>query len=403
MMSATRTSGAKVPVSAMDPFGEAFLSDPYPCHEELRALGPVVYLEKYGVYAIVNDKDIRAVLSDWETFCSSAGVGLSDFRKEEPWRKPSLLLEADPPQHTRYRTIITRIMAPAAVRDLRDSFQAEADLLVEKLVEKRDFDAQAELAEAYPLKVFPDAVGLAPDGRENLLPYGTMAFNAFGPRNALFEEAMAKAETVVPWIMENCKRSALAPGGFGMKIFESADSGDLTEEEAELLVRSFLTAGVDTTVNGLGNALYCFLKNPDQWELLHKEPERAKQAFEEVLRYDGSVQTFFRTTTQPVEIQGTQIGEGEKVLCFLAAANRDPAKWENPAKFDITRRASGHLGFGTGIHGCVGQAVARMEAECLLSALARRVKKIELTAEPVRRLNNTLRGMASLPVRATPV
>ena len=401
-MSATQTQGETAPVSAIDPFAEAFLTDPYPYHEELRAQGPVVYLEKYGIYTVVNDRDVRAILSDWETFCSSAGVGLSDFRKEKPWRKPSLLLEADPPEHTRYRTIITRIMAPAAVRNLSEIFQAEADSLVEKLIEKQEFDAQTELAEAYPLKVFPDAVGLAPEGRENLLPYGTMAFNAFGPRNTLFEDAMAKAETVVPWILENCKRAALAPGGFGLKIFESVDSGDITEEEAELLVRSFLTAGVDTTVNGLGNALYCFLKHPDQWELLHQDPAKAKQAFEEVLRYDGSVQTFFRTTTKPVEIQGVQIGDGAKVLCFLAAANRDPAKWENPAKFDITRRASGHLGFGTGLHGCVGQAVARMEAECLLSALARRVKKMELTAEPVRRLNNTLRGMASLPVRVTP-
>jgi hypothetical protein len=176
----------------------------------------------------------------------------------------------------------------------------------------------------------------------------------------------------------------------------------VSEEEAGLLVRSFLTAGVDTTVNGLGNALLCFVRCPDQWAALRADPARAKPAFEEALRHESPVQTFFRTTTRPAELAGVGLPEGQKVLCFLAAANRDPAKWENPATFDIARRASGHLGFGTGIHGCVGQAVARMEAECLLGALARRVKRIAPAGEPVRRLNNTLRGLSSLPVRVEP-
>lgn len=395
--------GTGAPVSDLDPFDLAFLDNPYPQHEALRALGPVVWLERYGVWALTGDREVRAVLSDWRTFCSSAGVGLSDFRKEKPWRTPSLLLETDPPEHTRSRTIMTRIMAPAAIRDLRDAFQAEADALAERLVARGSFDAQTDLAEAYPLKVFPDAVGLSAEGRENLLPYGTMAFNAFGPPdNALLRESMARAEVVIPWIAAQCQRSALKPGGFGSQIYAAADSGDVTEEEAGLLVRSFLTAGLDTTVNGLGNMILCFLQNPDQWDHLRANPGMAKQAFDEVLRYEGSVQTFFRTTTQPVELAGVRIDEGQKVLCFLAAANRDPERWERPNSFDITRRASGHLGFGTGIHGCVGQAVARMEAECLMAALIPRVKAWRAEGPPVRRLNNTLRGLASLPVSVVP-
>jgi 4-methoxybenzoate monooxygenase (O-demethylating) len=394
----------EAPVSDIDPFSDAFLTDPYSHHETLRALGPVVRLERYGVWALTNDREVRAVLGDWAAFCSSAGVGLTDFRKEKPWRQPSLLLETDPPEHTRNRTIITRIMAPAAIRDLRATFQAEADALVDRLVAKGEFDALTDLAEAYPLKVFPDAVGLPAEGRENLLPYGTMAFNAFGPpNNARFLESAKLAETVIPWIMSKCRREALAPDGFGMQIFAAADSGEITEDEAGLLVRSFLTAGVDTTVNGLGNLLYCLVNHPDQWDRLRAEPGLAKQAFDEMLRFEGPVQTFFRTTTRPVEMGGVQMGEGEKVLCFLAAANRDPQRWDRPNTFDITRRASGHLGFGTGIHGCVGQAVARMEAESLISALTARVKSLAPAGQPVRRLNNTLRGLSSLPVRVQPV
>lgn len=392
-----------VPVSDMDPFSDAFLTDPYTHHEILRAMGPVVRLERYGVWALTNDREVRAVLGDWATFCSSAGVGLSDFRKEKPWRQPSLLLETDPPEHTRNRTIITRILAPAAIRDLRERFQAEADALVDRLVAQGEFDAQTDLAEAYPLKVFPDAVGLPAEGRENLLPYGTMAFNAFGPpNNARFLESAKLAETVIPWIMSKCRRAALAPGGFGLQIFAAADTGEITEDEAGLLVRSFLTAGVDTTVNGLGNLMLCLLNHPDQWERLRAEPTLAKQAFDEMLRYEGPVQTFFRTTTRPADLGGVTIPEGEKVLCFLAAANRDPERWDRPNEFDITRRASGHLGFGTGIHGCVGQAVARMESESVIAALTARVKSFAPAGAPVRRLNNTLRGLSSLPVRVTP-
>jgi 4-methoxybenzoate monooxygenase (O-demethylating) len=250
--------------------------------------------------------------------------------------------------------------------------------------------------------VFPDSVGIAGDGRENLLPYGSMVFNGFGPRNDLFEKAMCNAGPVRDWIMSKCSRAALAPDGLGMQIFGAVDAGELTEAEAGMLVRSFLSAGVDTTVYGIGNALYCFARYPQQWTILRENPSLVRQAFEEVLRFEAPVQTFFRTTTKAVNVGGTQLGEGEKVLMFLAAANRDPRRWERADAFDVKRRATGHMTFGTGIHGCVGQAVARLEAEAVFGALAKRVVAFEMTAEPARRLNNTLRGFDTLPLRLVP-
>src|SRR5262245_44573237 len=386
-------------VSAVDPFSVESLTNPYPFHEELREAGAVVWLERYGIWAMARHEEVRASLMDWETFCSSAGVGLSDFRKEKPWRPPSIILEADPPLHTRTRAVLTRILSAAAMKKLWATFEADAIRLVDQLVERGSFDAVKDLAEVYPLKVFPDAVGLADDGREHLLPYGNMAFNAFGPQNDLFRRAMANAQPVVSWIMSRCQRASLAPGGLGAQIYAAADTGELTEDEASLLVRSFLTAGLDTTVVGLGNALLCFALHPEQWQRLRQDPSLARAAFDEVLRYESPIQTFFRTTTRPVEVAGVNLGEGEKVLLFLAAANRDGRRWENPDHFDITRRATGHLAFGVGIHGCVGMAVARLEAEILLSLLARRVEAVELAGEPERRLNNTLRGLARLPLR----
>jgi cytochrome P450 len=390
------------PVSSVDPFSNEFLTDPYPHHETLREAGPVVWLERYGIWAMARHQEVRDALTDYQTYCSSAGVGLSDFRKETPWRPPSIILEADPPLHTRTRAVLTRILLPAAINKLRTTFEREAELLVARLVESREFDGIADLAEAYPLKVFPDAVGLSEEGRENLLPYGSLVFNSFGPRNDLFNQAMANAGPVRDWIMSKCSRAALAPDGLGMQIFDAVDAGELTEDEAGMLVRSFLSAGVDTTVYGLGNTLYCMARYPEQWTALRENPALIRGAFEEVLRFEAPLQTFFRTTTRAVNVSGIGVGEGEKVLLFFAAANRDPRRWNNPDIFDVKRRAAGHMTFGTGIHGCVGQAVARLETEAVLTALARRVASFELTAEPKRRLNNTLRGLDTLPLRIVP-
>ena len=120
------------------------------------------------------------------------------------------------------------------------------------------------------------------------------------------------------------------------------------------------------------------------------------------MRFESPVQTFFRTTTREVEIGGHRVGEGEKVLMFLGAANRDPRRWDNPDSYDVTRRTSGHVGYGSGIHMCVGQLVARLEGETMLAALARKVGSIEITGPVKRRYNNTLRGLESLPVTITP-
>ena len=190
--------------------------------------------------------------------------------------------------------------------------------------------------------------------------------------------------------------------GFGARIYAEADAAQLSEEEAGLLVRSLLTAGLDTTIFGLGAAMYCFATYPHQWRILRNDPRLVRPAFEEVIRFISPVQTFFRTTTREVEVAGITLGEGEKVLLFLASANRDPDMWDNPETFDIRRGATGHVGFGHGIHMCVGQYVARLEAEVLLTTLANKIAALEPDGVPVWRLNNTLHGLDSLPLTVRP-
>ena len=390
------------PVSYLDPFCNELLLEPYAMHAELRDLGAVVRLEKYGVWAMARHSDVYAMLNDWETFCSSAGVGFGNFHTEKPWRPPSLILEADPPLHTRTRAVLTRVLSSTALRRMREMFELRAAALVERLLAQGRFDAIADCANAFPLEVFPDAVGLRADGRENLAPYGNAVFNADGPPDGeLFASAMRDAARVGPWILAQCRRDALAPGGLGADVYTSVERGEITAGEAALLVRSLLSAGLDTTVHGIGNALYCLVNHPEQWALLHANPALARAAFEEALRFESPVTAFFRTTTRAVTVGEVTLGAEEKVLAFFGAANRDPRTWRDPDRFDITRKVSKNVAFGAGIHFCVGAMLARLEAEVLLTAMARRIKTIAPDGEPRRLLNNALRGLTHLPVTVT--
>ncbi|MBV9757352.1 MAG: cytochrome P450 [Alphaproteobacteria bacterium] len=397
-MSASRAE-PPAPASDVDPFCAEFFEDPFPVHDELRELGPVVWLTRYNVWAVARYAEVYAVLNDWQTFSSARGVGIQDVSKEKPWRPKSLVLETDPPLHDRTRRVLNRVLSPAAMQRLRARFTAEAERLIAELKTREEFDAVPDLAEAFPLSVFPDAVGMPRENRRFLLPYGNMVFNSFGPRNAWFENAVRDAEPVVAWVQAQSRKDALAPGGFGAEVHAAVDSGELTAEEAPMVVRSLLTAGVDTTVSGLGAAIYCLARFPEQFAALRAEPRLARQAFEEAVRFESPVQTFFRTTTRPTPIGEHRLPEGAKVLMFLGAANRDPRRWERPDAFDVTRALHGHVGFGAGIHGCVGQVLARLEGECVLSALARQASAIEICGAIRRRYNNTLRGLSSLPVR----
>jgi 4-methoxybenzoate monooxygenase (O-demethylating) len=397
-----------IPELDIDPYSEENLLDPYPMHERMREAGPVVRLTRYGsLLACARHAETHAVFNDHVRFISGAGVGLTNFKLEAPFRPKSLILEADPPLHTQNRAVLSRILSPKVVMQIRAAFTAEAEALIDRCIERSttlgQIDGIQDLAQPYPLKVFPDAVGLGDDGRENLLVYGDMIFNSMGPRNELLAKSTARVGEVTQWIMAHCQRDQLRPGGFGDQIYQAADAGEIDPLHAPMLVRSFLSAGVDTTINGIGNALYSLAHHPDQYAMLHADRSLARPAFEEALRWESTVQTFFRTAAGDCEIAGLPVPDNTKVLCMLASANRDPRKWTDPNRYDIQRRPSGHMALGSGIHGCVGQAVARLEGEVVLTALAKRVKRIEVAGMHTRRLNNTLRALDTLPLRLIPV
>ncbi|WP_405181070.1 cytochrome P450 [Nocardia sp. NBC_01377] len=400
----TFVSSTDVPVSNADPFGPDILDNPLPFQSELRDVGPVVYLDRYDVFAMGRYEQVHAALTDWQGFQSAAGVGLTNYLYEKPWRPPSLLLETDPPHHDAPRAVLSKILGPRALSRLLVSWLADAEDLVDSVLEAgTEFDAVTELAEAFPLRVFPDAVGIPDEGRDKLLPYGDHLFNTFGPANSLVEKGAPRIAEIAGWVDAQCARNMLSDDGFGAQIWAAADRGDITYEQAPLVVRSLLSAGVDTTVNGLAALLHGLARYPEQWARLRAAPETlARTAFDEAVRWESPVQTFFRTATRDMRVGGATIPQGRKILMFLGAANRDPRRWENPDDFDLARNPSGHVGYGMGIHQCVGQHVARLESEALLRALAARVESIELAGTAKRRLNNTLRSWESIPVEIRP-
>lgn len=388
----------QIPVWDIDPYDEDILRDPAAYYAGLRARGPLVFIPRYSVLASGQYATTHEIFTDYDRFVSSRGVGLNDFRHGTPWRKPSIILEVDPPDHSRTRKVLARALSPKVVSAFRETFRHTAEALLDKLLAKSRIEAVTELAEPFPTTVFPRAVGMTDSDPRRLVDYGAMVFNAMGPDNGLRRRAMAQQDDIVPWITAACGRDRLTADGLGAIIYAAADAGEITDDEAGMLVRSFLSAGVDTTVTGIGNMLWCLSQNPDEYDRLKRDPSLIRPAIEEMLRHTSPVHTFARTANGDTTVAGLPVPEGAKIICVLGAANSDPQKWGDPERYRVDRRPQGHMGFGAGIHGCVGQNIARAEIEALVAALIARVDRIEPAGPPIWRPGNAIRALDRLPL-----
>jgi cytochrome P450 len=390
-----------VPRLDADPFAIDTLLNPYAFQELVREIGPVSYVERYGSYAVGRYDEVRAILRDWESFTSTAGAGLTDIRKPDAWRQPGPIVESDPPDHTRIRGVLSKIISPKIIKGWQESFQAEATLLADRMCEARDVDGAKDIAEAFVMKVFPESLGLSPH-RENMVIVGNYNFNALGPKNELFERSAAELAGIAEWFDAAQDREGVAPGSFGEQVYNAEDEGLLEPGVARGLVRTLLRGGMDTTISGIGSMLMFLSQQPDLWRTLRTDRTRMKLAFEEAIRLEAPIQSYYRTTTKDVEVGGVRLEADTKVQVFIGAANRDPRKWEDPDRYDLGRSPAGHLAFGQGIHLCIGQLIARMEAESVLVALLDRVKELQPAGKPVYRPLNTLRTLDALPLRLIP-
>jgi cytochrome P450 len=182
------------------------------------------------------------------------------------------------------------------------------------------------------------------------------------------------------------------------RLLDHVDSGDIAIEEFSTLLRDYLGPSLDTTIFATSNLIWLFSLHPEQWDLVRADPELTRNAINEAVRLESPIRGFTRSVTVEHEVGGVRLPAGARVLLLYASANRDERKWEDPEAFNVQRRVVDQVGFGLGVHSCAGMHLARLEIECLVRALIPRVRRFE-ASQPVRAINNTLRGLASLPVR----
>ncbi|WP_422098834.1 cytochrome P450 [Variovorax sp.] len=399
-MNATATlSVPDAPVLDEDPFSDANIADPYPLFDRMREMAPAVYVAPHGYYAVTRHVEAGIVASDFERFTVEGGVGMSDIRKPGAWRTRSPISEIDPPEHTRVRAALQRILSPLVVKSWKEKFAQRAEEIAEAAVARGRVDGVADITEAYVLEVFPAVLGIAvPPERIKLT--GELNFNQLGPNNERVAQALERAAPIMDWYQQVLQREHTLPGGFAEKIYEAEDAGHFDKGTAPLHVRSFFRAGVDTTIAGIGSTLKLLAEHPDQFARVKANPALIKGAFEEALRLESPAQVMFRTTTGEAELGGVRLRADTKVGYHMGAANRDPRQWPDPARFDVTRQTAGvHRAFGMGAHVCIGQMISRLEAESILGALVRRVKRIEPAGASRWRPVNTLRTLDVLPLQ----
>jgi cytochrome P450 len=398
MIAEGRDIDPQVPRLDVDPFEVRRLREPYELQKQLRDVGPVFWLEKYGTFGVARHAEVSSILQNPAGFSSSAGVGLAHLRRPGAWREPSPLVESDAPQHTAIRRAMDTILAPSVIRGWREQFSAEADRLCGSNPTSRRLDGVRDLAQCYVHTVFPAALGVESNPR-NLLIVGHHSANAAGPRNELFEASQAALESIKDWYLRQQTPEAMIPGGFGEQVFAAEAAGALPAGVAGPVLRTLVRGGLDTTISGIATTLWLLATNADQWEAVRRDPSLLPGAFEEALRLESPTLSIYRTTTGQAEIAGIRLMPDSKVQLFIGAANRDPRRWPDAEVFDPARRARNSVIFGGGPHHCLGQRIARLEAECFLSAFARRVVGLRLDGTPVWRAVNMLRTLESLPLR----
>lgn len=385
-----------VPVSKDDIFSPEAVRNARAVDDALREKASVVKLARENITMIARHQHVAEGLKDWQAFSSTS----------RPWHdpnsvRPEILLTDDPPRHSAVRPVIASALSPRALAKMAQAFNADADVLVHQVAERNGevIDAVTTIVRPFVYKVLPDLLGLPQEGRENMTAFGHMVWATLGPQNELFQEAMENVGPVIEWVEQCCQRENLDPEGLGMQMFLAADRGEITQPEAKLLVGILLSAAADTTVMTLSTAMRAFSLFPEQYQALRREPSLARSAFEESLRWDSPSRMAGRITMREVTVDDYVIGKGERCGLMFAAANRDPRKWPEPDRFDIRRDLRGHVGWGYGIHACVGRVLALLEADAMLGALIKYIERFEPAGEPEPWMTTIGHGPARLPLR----
>jgi cytochrome P450 len=389
----------------LNPYSHSFHDDPFPMYRDLRDNAPCYYNESLDFWALSRYDDVLAALHDPKTYCSRFGITL-----EQDSTLP-MLLTTDPPDHTDLRRMVSRAFTPHRVADLESTVRELAQGFLEPLLEKGEGDLIADYAAQLPIDVIArmlgvpsvdeEALGLwtnvlleRDEGVPDVTPAGVdAAINLF----KYFSRFVAERRIAIS--------NGNAPDDLTTALCTAGTGDDeLSDEQVVGFCFLLIIAGNETTTKLLANCLLALQRFPSERAKVVNDPRRIPDAVEEILRYEGSTQFMARTLTRPVELHGEHMPDGAKVLLLLGSANRDERVWDRPDEFDIDRASTvQHVGFGHGIHVCLGAALARLEMRVSLEEILRRLPDYEIDEAACTRVHSgNVRGWATMPIRRRP-
>lgn len=387
---------------------------PYPEFARLRREAPVAWVEEPayegfdggpGFWAVTRHADVVEVSRHPEIYSSHAGATfLRDQRPRDLAALQQMMLNIDPPDHSKLRKIVSKVFTPRMVNGMFESVDRYAAQIVDGLEPDTEIDLVEQVSSELPLFVLAELLGVPAEDRHLLHSWTNRMVGlddpAYGGRPAFlaaFMEMFAYAER-----QTEIRRAHPGDDVWSLIVNAEVDGERLTLDELQRFFQLLMIAGNETTRNLLTGAVLTLDAHPDQWARLRAEPNLLKPAIEEILRFHPPVIQFRRTAVADARLGGQEITAGDKVVIFYASANRDEAVFPNPERFDIDRKPTQHLAFGVGAHFCLGSSLARMEARVLLGRLFARFPELRVAGEPTRFRSHFINGYRELPVTLGP-
>jgi cytochrome P450 len=398
-----------------DPHGlmtRQFQVDPYPAYEKLRDQSPAYFSEAWGGWLLTRYQDVQAGFKD--TRLSSNRAGAFGAQLPAPLKErlapvirslSAWALLIDPPDHTRIRSLMNKAFTPRLVEYLRPRIQEQVDLLLNKVAPSGKMDMVKDLANMLPVAVIGDMLGIPREEGLKLRPWANAFATFFGTTKYTMEvldqmrTGIVEMEEYFRGVIVQRRKSSTQASDLLSTLLTAEDQGRFLSEQELLATCSLvLFAGHETTTHLLANGLYLLLKNPDQRELMLGSEEQLTAAVEEILRYESPIQRLSRIIAEDFELHGQTLKKGQRAFLMIGAANRDSRQFPDAARLDLKRQDNRHVGFGFGLHYCLGAALGRIEGQIALSTLLRRFPQMKLQQEPERLENVAFRGFKSLNV-----
>lgn len=391
-----------------DPFSPAYFDDPYETYQRLRAEAPVFRSDRYGFYALSRYEDVVAAHKDWGTFSSAHGVDLATL-STDPELIASLqsLIMMDPPAHDRFRSLVSRVFTPRAMQGMEPLVRRVVGTFLDAIGDRAEFDAVGDLSGPFPVEIISELLGVPPADRQRIRHWlDLMLHRDPGEMRPNQQGIEASINLGVYWLgLVESKRAQPGDDLTTRLIEVTVDRDDgtstaLDDREIAGFAGLLVGAGAETVTKLVGNAFVLFHRNPDQWAEVLDDPDLIPAAVEEILRFWPPSQYQGRFSKADSSFHGVTIPTGHPVLLLTGSATRDERFYEEPDVFDIDRPATQSLGFGLGVHSCLGAALARVESRVVLEAVVERWPTFEVDESGLERVQmSNVAGFSRVPVK----